>query len=1859
MNKLFKILSITLTLTGLIFFLSCGPSRPKMINVNPAFKKYVSAYTSGMVSNEQSIQIELANEVPASILTELGKRKNDQSLLEDIIEIEPQIDGKLSWVNERTIEFTPTKPLPPNTFYTAYFNLEQVAEVEDGFESFAFQFVSYPMDLFVDNVFLEIEDEYNPEEMTLTGELTTSDNADSLGLTKSLYVLVDGKKLYPEIIERSWQENHYEISLHGIKRKEKEQNLELHWDAEPLQSKSKGHVTKTIPALGDFSLVDAKVIDNGDQFVQLAFSEPILSSQNLDGIISISGEQKLAYEVNGNEVKVFLNKRIVGERELNVTTGLQNIRGHKKLQAYAQNLSFLEPKPMVRIKGSGTILPNSQGLILPFEAVSLKSVQVRVIKIFENNVHHFLQVNNLDGQDELHRFGKVVAEEKVSLTYDKSIDLKQWSTHVIDLGKLIKPDQGAIYRVSIKFTKKDAICDCEKSDKETTEVVRERDDWNEDLWYYDAFDENYDSWYYYDDDYSPCDEQYYHGKAVSRNILASDLGVVFKLEENKTGHAFVTNMLTTEPVPNAEVSYYDFTKQVIASGKTDAQGMLSVHLKEKPFLLVVKNGAQRGYLKLGDSYSNAMNKFDIEGETVQKGVKGYLYAERGVWRPGDSIYVAFILENKDKLLPPNHPVSFDLQDPNGNSIYQHTSSKNVNGTYDFRCKTEESGLTGVYVATASVGNNVYTKYLKVETIKPNRLKIKLDVERKDKNDTIAKLSAAWLHGAIAKNLRATVQVQLSSNRTVFDNFKKYNFDSPLKSYRSDLETVVDDNLNEKGELRFSNFLNVGTNAPGKLKANYVTKVFESGGDFSIDRTQVEYSPFETYVGIQAPNSSQMDESLETDKKHMFDIVAVNEDGKLRDEEKLEVKMYKLKWRWWYENNESDLATYIARTGSFLIKDTVIYTHGGKAKLPFKIAYPEYGKYLIVVTDSKGHHQTGTQVTVDWPYWSRSTRTQGENANLLHFSTDKTNYSKGEEIHLSFPSPSDGKALVSIETRSKVLKKYWIKTTKGETFHTLTATEDMAPNAYIHITLIQPHASTKNDLPIRLYGVAPVMVDDPETHLHPKISMPDVLKPETTASITVSEERGKKMTYTLALVDDGLLDLTNFKTPQPWNTFYAKEALGVKTWDMYDYVIGAFAGKLGKLLTIGGDGEGNQGKNPKANRFKPMVKYIGPFTIEAGAKKTHQVEIPNYVGSVRVMVVAQNEGAYGNEEKTVAVRKPLMVLSSCPRVFGPEEEIALPISVFAMEKQVKNVKLTIETNDLLTVNGSKSQSFEVEEIGEVLKTFQLKVANRLGIAKIKIVATSGSIKAEEEIEVDVRASNPIQYESASYVLKSGASESMDLSFFGIQGSNELTVEVSTIPSIGLDKRLDYLIQYPHGCIEQTTSGAFPQLYLAKLKDLNDKDKKRTSGNIKAAINRIQLFQTMNGGFSYWPGESSESEWGTNYAGHFLLEAELQGYALPNKLKSKWVKYQTETAQNWNASSSIYVHSHGNESHQLVQAYRLYLLALSKNPVLGAMNRLKEEKTLYPSAKWQLASAYEEIGQHDVAVKLISDLPTEVKSYRELSYTYGSSFRDESLILQTLSRLGKKDKAAKLAQRIADKLNSSSWLNTQETAMSLLAMVEYTDVKTSDGKLSCTYRLNEASENSLQSDKRVAQFKYTDKDFGKKGIFKLKNKGKGQLFVSVISKGIPPVGKEKVFNENLNLAVLYKDLSGNTLSVDKLKQGTDFMVEVTVTNPGKKGIYKEMALTQLFPSGWEILNDRMDGLETQAQARYQDIRDDRVYSYLDLAPNSSKTIRLRLNASYLGKFYLPSVYCDAMYDHSIRAGVKGKWVEVVSDSKNVNP
>ncbi|HBU78541.1 MAG TPA: hypothetical protein DEF18_10605, partial [Muricauda sp.] len=919
------------------------------------------------------------------------------------------------------------------------------------------------------------------------------------------------------------------------------------------------------------------------------------------------------------------------------------------------------------------------------------------------------------------------------------------------------------------------------------------------------------------------------------------------------------------------------------------------------------------------------------------------------------------------------------------------------------------------------------------------------------------------------------------------------------------------------------------------------------------------------------------------------------------------------------------------------------TTGSDGKANFNINVPDEqgGRYLIRVMDEVSGHATGRTAYFYRNWWRRPASADAESSKILIFSTDREKYSLGEEATVTFPSDKGGRALISIENGTEVLSQQWIETSAKETRATIPITAEMAPNAYVNISLLQPHSQVKNDLPIRLYGVVPLLVENPATFLEPQISMPDVLQPETSYKVTVSEANKKPMTYSLAVVDDGLLDLTRFTTPDIHSSFYARQALGVKTFDIFDDVMGAYSVSVDNIYAIGGGGIGAGAKNRKAQRFKPVVTYLGPFTLKAEEKASHTIDMPNYVGSVRTMVVAGNpNSAYGNAEKTTPVRKPLMVLTSIPRKLSPGETVTIPVTVFAMESKVKNVKVNIDAGKALEPINGTSKNITFDAVGEQIVNFDFKVNPTSSFQTIKVTATGGDESASNETEIDVENPNPVTTKSELYTLDPNGAQTITMETFGTSGTNEAFIEFSTLPPMDFSKRMDYLLRYPHGCVEQTTSAAFPQLFLADVLDITFDKKKEIEKNVKAAIDRLSDFQIPNGGLSYWPGYGNADDWGTSYAGHFMLEAKKEGYQLPLTFLSNWLRYQKNAARQWSNQSTYY-------NDDVSQAYRLYTLALAQQPELAAMNRLRETANLSNEAKWRLAAAYALVGKKEVAEAIAQKANINFKPNNYNYRTYGSVFRNRAMALETMVILGDPQQR-ELAVSLAKNLSSQQWYSTQETAFALLALSKMV-MKNGGRSIDLTFTNNGKNIN-VKTDRAIAQRELSVTSF--KEEFELKNNQGNIIYATLTQTGKLPVGEELAQQQNLRLSVNYQDPLGNSVNINELRQGTEFEAKVTIFNSSDDYI-DNVALTHIVPSGWEIVDTSFvsGDNENASKADYVDTRDDRTHLYFDLDAKKSKVFTIKLNASFLGDYYLPGAQAEAMYDNNYQARNKGQWVKIV--------
>ncbi|HEY0976761.1 MAG TPA: MG2 domain-containing protein, partial [Flavobacteriales bacterium] len=1716
------------------------------IRPDPAFAPYIPAFTSGHIPARASILVRISDDQ--------AFKDTSAAALQKLFKLAPAVEGSVVWQDERTLAFKPNTPLKQDRTYAVDFHLGQLIEVPEALQEFRFSVTTFRQGI---DVRISDMQSLSPTDLTwqrVQLSVYTSDFADGEALARCFKATQSGRDL-----KVHW-EHAPDGSLHravadSVQRGDRPGQVLFRWDGGAIDSKDKGDTTFTVPALGDLVLLSSSTTSEGEQSATLLFSDPLDAGQDLAGIAGITGSEEVRVSVDGNKLMLHPQEHLSGTQQAFISAGLMNVMQRKLGTDLTVDLEFEDIKPNVRLVGNGTILPSTDGLLFPFEAVNLNAVDVRIVRIYADNVPQFLQVNQLNGENELARAGRLLKKTVVRLDGDSKPEPGRWTRYFLDLDRYIRTEPGAIYRVILGFRREYSTYPCEGATvadvltSTAQEEEAEEEGWDEPYGYYYEGDyysdgEEYD----YREREEPCSPSYFHNKSqvAQRNILASDLGLIAKRGNDGSLFLAASDLRSAEPMGGVKMQVLDLQRRVLGEVTTNGQGTATLaSTKHKPFLIVASKGDQRGYLKVDEGTALSVSEMDVQGEQVDKGLKGFLYGERGVWRPGDSLYLTFILQNTERKLPKEHPVSLELTDPQGRLDQRLVRTTSVNGTYSFRCATDADAPTGIWNARVTVGGTSFHKSLRIETVKPNRLKIALDLggDLLTVNDERrAKLQSNWLHGAPARDLAARVTVSLTRASAVFKDHPKFQFDDLRTDLNAEEITVYDGHLDAEGRTDFPFKLDLNGHAPAAVNANIVTRVFEAGGDASMDRTDVVYRPYSSYAGVQVPEADGYWGNHMTDTTYRITALSVNANGKAMPGRTLRAQVVKVSYNWWWHGDMDDEGSYMTASSSRVLVDTMITTgRDGTTTFPFRIDRPEWGRFVVRLSDPGSGHVSAAEMYLDWPGYSGRSRRQGEKeAAMLRFNSDKDNYNVGDRCTLIIPSATKGRALVSLETGSRVIQAEWVELKDKETRYSFDIKGDMAPNIYAHVMLVQPHSSTSidNDLPIRLYGVIPIKVQDLNTHLAPLIAMPKELKTDVPFTVEVGEKSGKAMTYTLAIVDEGLLDLTRFKTPDPWNHFYAREALGVRTWDLYDHVIGAMGRQLQRVLAIGGSDQVDPNKAAKVNRFKPVVRFVGPFRLAKGAKAKHSFTIDNYVGSVRVMVVA-NDGdrAYGSTEQTAPVKKALMVLATMPRVTGPGETVDLPVNVFAMDPKVKNVTVRLKTNELFTVEGGASRDIVFDRTGDQVVTFRVKVADRIGSGSVEVTAEGAGEKAKETIAIAVRQPNQPETDVTEGIADVGGTWSGNTVPLGVIGTNSAYVEVSTIPKMDLGRRLQYLIDYPHGCVEQTTSKAFPQLFLANVIDVNDRTAANMRGNVEAGLRRLKQFQHSSGGFAYWPGMSETDDWSSVWVGHFITEAERAGFALPEGMKASWLNYMRRVSRDWtNASAHEYW---SLQAHQLTQAYRLYVLALSNNADANAMNRLRTGTDLHPTARWMLAAAYALNNRKDVAREITKGLTTEVGPYTETGWTYGSDLRDAAIIAEALYRMDDRAGAAGIVKRIAERMGSDGWYATQTTAWGLLAVSHVTSSGEAGNNINVSVTVDGTTKERASS-KGVMRIELPEGD--RKHDVRIQNKGKGLLYVRTVRTGTPLFASSPAASHGLAMDVRYVTMDDKPIDPSRLEQGT---------------------------------------------------------------------------------------------------------------------
>ena len=1772
---------------------------------------FLDSYTSGVIANGEPIVVRFNN-------PEALKVKYGEDISAKAFSFSPSLKGKAVWIDENTVGFQYDN-IDKNQNYVCKFKMSD--------------FVDVPADQTLEFGFGVRRQNFS---LVTAQPICTSNESMNYLLRVAFAVPVDQDEVV-NLFDDAFRKSHpvqvtatgnnvYDFEVQNFERKNNAYEVPVVLDGKALDCKAKMERNLTIYAKDSFEPVMFDV-DKAASKGTLLFTQPLKENQNLAGFVNFN--KKLGYraDIKGNKIDFYFDKSSLYRYELedlnmSVGSGIRADNGMLLQGDYDYPFDLTDNLPKVRWTDDGVIIPNVDETTVYFDAICLNSVTLRIIRIYDDNILSFLQDNEITETYGVRKAGRL--EKKVRLAIDNPY-ANQWKTFPIVLSDYIKVEPGAMYQLSLNF----GPADYTFASEEMKKAVVDNEAMEADYWDGESYD--YKEYNYEGEWGDPNGYYYYNYVETKKNIVVSDLAVTAKMGRNDIVDVYVYQISDAKPATGAQVKAYNFQRQELAKGSVDAQGHVQLQCPNRPaFVVATDKKGSKSVIKLSDGNALSYSRFNIYGEAIEKGVSAFAYSNRGVWRPGDDLQLNLMLNDFESSIPADYPVVLEVLDATGRLYAKQVNTKPVNDIYCFTVPTNVADETGLWTARFKVGTSTITKNLRVETVKPNRLEIKFElpeVVSLSKNERV-NLVSRWLNGMKANGLKAEVDAKVREGVTSFKNFANYTFVNETQSFETQELALFSGNLNSEGVA------NVGFGplndlyAAQMMNGTFTVKVFEQGGDFSIASFQTKLSPYQRYVGVELPEvTAKYGSYYDTGKDWKFNIAMVSENGTAYNSAvALEYALYKMDSYWWWSSeDEWSLQRYASGTYKAPVQGGNL-TCSGTTSVTINIPDEKWGNYLLVVNDRQGGNMFAKVISFDWGY-GHSSSESGAPAQLS-MKTTADSYQVGDKIVVTFPANDQAKALVTVEANDRVLQTLLVENLGSEGKVEITATEEMIPNVYVYVALIQPH-DANNEMPIRLYGVVPVKVENKKLQLQPNIQVPETANTKKQLEVKVSEGAGQAMTYTLAVVDEGILGLTNFSTPNPYGYFNSKQALSVRTWDNYANIVDAFSGELGSVYAIGGDGILNQ-EITLDKRFKAYAVTLGPFELKAGQTNTHSFEVPQCSGALRFMVVAKGNGkAFGSAEKRMTVVDPINLYPSAPRVVAPGDELSLKVQVQAPTMKNKTLQVKFDNKNLEPV-GALPTTVQIDGNGEGLIVVKTNIPKTLGNAEMKVSVTGDGYTAESLTEMPIRMPYAERRNTITKEIEAGQTVTVPFNLAGMASTQQGNITVSSLLPVDLFGRIDYLMDYPHGCLEQMTSKAFPQLYLNYFIELSDKEKDDMRNNIDMAITNLKSYQKSDNSMTNWVGGRYTDPWTEIYALHFLVEANKQGYNVPQYFLDGLLGYQANRAKQWKNNPDY-------KQGETIQAYRLFVLALAGKAEMGAMNRFKELEMNYDLTKALTAGAFALTGKTNIAQNLLPVME-EGKMMSDYYTSFGSRARDLAFYTY-VQMLCDVDQATvqNNINTVCRMISGDRWMDTQSTAFSLFVLGKYAEkMNVANSHLSATVKVN-GEERTLNSNMASVGYAFVPK-VGSNAV-EIKNNGDQKMIANIFTKTSVA---EYDMNEGGNLikmAVNYYDKSGAPANLAALNAGTDLRVQITVQNPSEDQV-TELALSYYLPSGWELVNERVNGEMTSNEgAKHLDLRDDRAYFYFDLMPGVKKTFTLKANATYEGNYMIPAVRCEDMYNAEI--------------------
>jgi hypothetical protein len=1446
---------------------------------------------------------------------------------------------------------------------------------------------------------------------------------------------------------------------------------------------------------------------------------------------------------------------------------------------YDQDVEFKVPGIYMPLKGNKTI---------PVEVMNLEKIEVKVHKVYENNIVYLL--NNMSSYRIPSDLGLDVFEEEIETNYKKNVA----KDVLINLDDILEGDSQGLFFMKVN---------------------------------------NPDS--YWDSD--------------SKLVLTTDIGIVAK--KSKSGLLVWLNSISdTMPIENATVKVFTKTNQQILQGQTGQDGV--VYFKDvdwegdkEPYVVTASSQKDLSFIEL-DKCLLSETAFDIGGHSyISSGYQGFVYTDRGVYRPQETVNLKAILREKGWQVPDSFPLVFEIISPDEKVFDKLNGILSSYGSLGLSFTIPDYALTGNYTVNLKLPGQdqiIGSTSFNVEEFMPDRLRVKVDAldKRYKVSDEIkVDVFGEQFFGAPAADSDVSLNYSLKPVEFRQDKFKDYSFVLPDQSFSQKTISLGQKKTDQRGKANFVIKLPEGLLPPSSLECLIQATVKETGGRAVTSSLLRQIDPYPYYLGIK----KGFEGYASSGEPIKFDYVIVSPDKDKILPSQLEVEVVKVTWSSVLKKDKQGRYRYISEEHKEPVFKDSIDVAGNKGS--YQYTPKSYGSYIIKLK-AKGQkmHTTGVEFYCSgygyYP-WAK------EKPDKVELSLDKPVYKSGDTAKLLVKAPFKGKALITI-SKEGILSTKAVELTEVTQEVPIEIKEGFAPNAYCSVTVIRPLTASDEWVAHRAYGIIPVMLDNSSEKLELDFSLPDKVKPGDNLEIEISAKdslgNNRQAELSIALVDEGILQLTGFSTPDPFKYFYGKRANSINTYDIYSLLLPEFEQeKIGSDSSPSADKSKRPDFDPKkhlnpisAKRLESVSLWKGSLVTGQDGKAKASFKIPEFNGSLRLMVVASSAKTFGQKDSEVKVAEPLMVLPTLPRFLAMDDQFILPVTVYNKTGQSGKASLEIITSEGFTIEGKRELEINLDNDKNKQVSFKLKAPSIPGKAKITIKAKLGKFSSAKSVQLPVRPPLAYQTKMGSGKLDAPGKKYIDIPGNWLRSTANYSLAVMPYPSLKFAGGLKYLVNYPYGCIEQTTSSVYPLLYLkdiAAIVDSKNYSPTMIDSYIEEGIKRVLAMQTYSGGFAMWPGYQKSYKWGSIYATDFLVEADKAGYSVPEKRKDKALNYLKKLLSKDSKEVSLDL-----------KTYAAFVLAKSGRLKQSWVRRLQEEKDkLLSSSRFYLAASLSFLGDSEAVADILGKGIKNNQVKRDSGGFLRSYVKENAIALSVYLDIAPGHRMVPiLVKRLEKSMQNGNWGTTQNNAQALLALGKYArqlTTQTADYSGSISVGKNMIADFDDQTEAKLEAI-----DLGGKEVA-IDIQGEGRAYYWWSAEGVPASGRQKEVDSGIKVRRTLFKKDGTKLAVNTIKQGDIVIVGIEID---AEFAYQNLIVEDLLPACFEIENPRLAStefvgwLEDDAfEPDHIDIRDDRLLLFTDLDKTGNNQFYYAARAVTKGDFVLPAITASCMYDPTIKS------------------